>query len=118
MTIFEKASSAVNNSKDATDMRENCIYWCDGDKFATVNVNGNGRYATRIRKLAEEHPEEAKVFSDEKGGYLVAAIPVKAVKLNIVHGKSVPMTEERKQALMEGLARYRESETDTQDAID
>ena len=103
MTIFEKASSVVNNSRDATDMRENCIYWCDGDKFATVNVNGNGRYATRIRKLAEEHPEEARIFSDEKGGYLVAAIPVKAIKLNILHGNGKEWTEEEREVQRERM---------------
>ena len=109
MTKFEEVSSIINRVEKASDMRENCIYWLDGDKFATVNVSARSRYATRIRKLAEEHPDEAKVFSDEEGGYLVASIPVKAVKLNIVHGNGREMTDEQKQAAIEALARYRES---------
>ena len=100
MTIFEKASAAIQSDPTLTDLRENCIYWCDGDKYATVNVSSRSRYATRIRNLAEKHPEEAHILSDKPGGYMVAVIPLKAVKLNIVTRE---MSDEQKEAMVERL---------------
>ena len=109
MTKFEIASSVINSS-NADDLRENCIYWLDGDKEATINVNGRSRYATRLRKLANDYPEEVKILSDEDGRYLVACIPVKAVKINIVKRE---MTDEQKQRLVQTLAKTRESSADS-----
>lgn len=109
MTIFEQVSNIVNGGKNAGDLNENCIYWCDGDKFATVNVGYSSRYATRLRKLAESEPDDVKIFSDNKGGYLVATIPVKAVKINIVHRN---FSDEHKKKLAERLGKiHRSSKT-------
>lgn len=110
MTKFEQVSDIINNT-DMPDLRENVIYWKDGDKFVTVNVSANSRYASRIRDLAEKYPEEARVFSDQKSGYLVGVIPVKAVKLNIVHAAREMSEEEReavRQRLEEGRRRKEE----------
>lgn len=108
MTKFELASAIINDS-NAVDLKENVIYWNDGDREATVNFWGNNRYASKIRKLAEEHPDEVHIQSDEKGGYLVAAIPIKVVKLNIIHRQSRELSEEEKEVLRERIRLARES---------
>lgn len=106
MTIFEQVSSIVNSGRNAGDLRENCIYWCDGDKIATVNVSANSRYASRLRKLAESDPDDVRIFSDRAGGYLVATVPTRAVKINIMHRN---MSEEEKEALRQRLQLSRTS---------
>lgn len=107
MTIFEQVSSIVNSGRNAGDMRENCIYWCDGDKIATVNVNANSRYASRLRKLAESDPDDVKIYSDRDGGYLVATVPLKAVKLNIVHRDE--LSDEKREAVRQRMEAARKS---------
>ena len=73
MTKFELVSNILNGS-DAPDLKENVIYWNNGDKIATVNFDCNSRKASMIRKMAEKFPEEGKIFSDKKGGYMVASV--------------------------------------------
>lgn len=104
MTKFEQISNILNQST-SPDLRENCIYWLDGDKVATVNVNSNSRYASRIRKMAEKYPDDVHIFSD--GDYMVACVPTKAIKISIIEGRE--MTEERKQALSAGWDEWRKS---------
>lgn len=113
MTKFEQVANILNHS-DAPDLRENCIYWLDGDKYATVNVGGNSRYATRIRKLAEEKPDDVHIYSDKKGGYLLASVPVRAVKLNIVTREAREYTEEELEVLRERMRKMQEARRDSQ----
>ena len=82
MTIFEKVSNEINNC-NCDVLRENVIYWVEGDKLATVNFISSNRYASRLRELAKEFPEECKVFNDKKG-VITGAVPIKAVKMNII----------------------------------
>ena len=117
MTKFEQVSDIINNT-DMPDLRENVIYWKDGDKFVTVNVSANSRYASRIRDLAEKYPEEARVFSDQKSGYLVGVIPVKAVKLNIIHGQARDLSEEEKEVLRERMRAIHKAKRDSQNVSD
>ena len=102
MTKFEEVSNILNQS-NSPDLRENCIYWLDGDKVATVNVNSRSRYASRIRKMAEKYPDDVHIFSDSD--YMVACVPVKAVKISIREGRE--MTEEQKKALADGAEEWR-----------
>ena len=104
MTKFEEVSNILNQS-NSPDLRENCIYWLDGDKFATVNVNSRSRYASRIRKLAEKYPDDVRILSERD--YMIACVPVKAVKISIREGRE--MTEEQKMALAERARNLRRS---------
>ncbi|MGN0250709.1 MAG: hypothetical protein ACI4EH_05025 [Oliverpabstia sp.] len=40
-----------------------------------------GRYKTRIRRLAAEHPEECEIVAENKDGSLCAHIPVAWIKI-------------------------------------
>ena len=82
MNKFEKVSNETMDDTGNSDMRENCIYWLDGDKRATVNFT-QARYITRVKELAKKFPEDVKIMS-EKNGVLVATLPVKAIKVNLV----------------------------------
>lgn len=103
MTKFEQVANILNNS-DAPDLRENCIYWLDGDKVATVNFVSRSRYASKVRKLREKFPDDVKIFSDRKDGSLIAAVSVKMVKINL---KQMNLTDERKEELRERISAIR-----------
>lgn len=107
MTKFEEVSSMLNHSTSA-DLRENVIYWLDGDKFATVNTTTNSRYASKLRKLAEKFPEDVRIFS-ETGGVMVAGVRTTFIKISKREGRE--MTDEHKQKLMDAAREWRESST-------
>lgn len=52
---------------------ENVIEFIGDEKRATVTFS-QGRYKSRIRKLAEEHPEECQIMAENKDGSLCAHI--------------------------------------------
>lgn len=83
MNEFEDVSNkTMSKHSDARDMRENVIYWLNGDKECTVNFT-QVKYISKVKKMAKEYPDLAKIFS-EKNGVLIATIPVKAVKVSII----------------------------------
>lgn len=106
MTIFEKVSNEINNC-NCDVLRENVIYWVEGDKLATVNFINSNRYASRLRKLAKDFPEECKVFSDKKG-VITGAVPVKAIKMNIIKNER-ELTEEELERKKISLQKARET---------
>ena len=60
---------------------ENVIEFIENEKRATVTFS-QGRFKTRIRKLAVEHPEECQIVKENKDGSLLAHIPVSWVKIS------------------------------------
>ena len=110
MTEFEMISDVLNKGYYEV-FHENCIFWLDGDKTATVNFNANSRYASRLRKLAEEYPDDCKIFS-EREGVILGAVPVKAIKMNIVKRE---MTDEERDALRERFRNAVHPHTDKED---
>lgn len=83
MNEFEKTSNdTMSEYSDARDMRENVIYWLNGDKECTVNFT-QVKYISKVKRMAEKYPDRVKIIS-EKNGVLIATIPVKAVKVSII----------------------------------
>lgn len=87
---------------------ENAIEWLDSRDKATVTLHG-GRLKNRVLRLAEESPDEVEIRRepDENGGFLVAKIPVKWVK--ITPPRRLELTDEQKEALAERLSAARAS---------
>ena len=87
---------------------ENAIEWLDSRDKATVTLHG-GRLKNRVMRLAEEHPDEVEIRRepDENGGFLVAKIPVKWVK--ITPPRRLELTDEQKEELRERLSVARAS---------
>lgn len=81
---------------------ENAIEWLDSRDKATVTLHG-GRLKNRVLRLAEEYPDDVEVKRepDENGGFLVAKIPVKWVK--IAPPRRLELTDERKEELRERI---------------
>lgn len=87
---------------------ENAIEWLDSRDKATVTLHG-GRLKNRVLRLAEEYPEEVEIRRepDENGGFLVAKIPAKWVK--ITPPRRLELTDEQKEELRERLSVARAS---------
>ena len=108
MTKFEEVSAILNKS-DSADLRENCIYWLEGDKEATVNFIAGNRFASKVRRLKKQYPDSVDIFEDGKEkskGVMIASIPVKAVKIFIP--ERAEMTDEQRQAASDRMRRLHE----------
>ena len=94
--------------QNAWGENENAIEWLDSRDKATVTLHG-GRLKNRVLRLAEEYPEEVEIRRepDENGGFLVAKIPVKWVK--ITPPRRLELTDEQKEELRERLSVARAS---------
>lgn len=97
MNEFEKACNEVDDFNGETT-QENAIEFLTNAKTATVCFS-QGRYISKIKKLAEQYPEECEIVS-ERGGAIVAHIPVKWIKISKVN---VSLTEEQKKERAERL---------------
>ena len=102
---FNKACEEVED-RDFNLAQENVIEFLRGSKTATVTFT-QGRYITKIRKLAEKYPDKVQITAENKDGSIVAHIPVKAIKINIIEGRE--LTEDEKKVMAERFAKYRES---------
>lgn len=60
---------------EITGTNENAIEFITDSKRATVTFT-QGRYKSRIKKLAESHPEECQIVAENQDGSLCAHIPV------------------------------------------
>ena len=87
---------------------ENAIEWLDSRDKATVTLHG-GRLKNRVLRLAEEYPDEVEIRREPEGngGFLVAKIPVKWVK--ITPPRKIELTDEQKEELMARLGITRAS---------
>ena len=94
--------------QNAWGENENAIEWLDSRDKATVTLHG-GRLKNRVLRLAEEYPEEVEIRRepDENGGFLVAKIPAKWVK--ITPPRRLELTDEQKEELRERLSVARAS---------
>lgn len=70
---------------------ENVIEFLKDQQTATVTFS-QGRYKTRIRKLAKRYPEECQITVENRDGSIVAHIPVEWIRIN----PRKELTEEQK----------------------
>ena len=106
MKEFEKASEELEKDIRNYDVEEeNVIEFLRGSETATVTFS-QGRYITRIEKLAKKHPDKVQIVARNKNS-IVAHIPVKAIKINIIEGRE--RTEEEIERSRKVFAEYRES---------
>lgn len=76
MNTFEQASDKLNKGHMGG---ENVIEWLNNMERATLSFS-QGRYVSKVRKLAEEHPDEVQIVADY-GNEIVAHIPSKWIKV-------------------------------------
>ena len=87
------------------DLRENVIEFYAGDERATVTFS-QGRYITRIKKLAKEYPDQCQITAENKDSTIVAHIPVKWLKI-YPGGHGREWTEEEKEEQRKKMAELR-----------
>lgn len=104
MNDFERVSNEVSKPNFETSS-ECAIEWARGDKVATVTFP-RSRFNTRIRRLAEEHPDEVQIRHENKDGSIVATIPVKYIKISAPRA----MSDEQREALAERLRKARQGD--------
>ena len=83
---------------------ENVIEFLNGQKRATVTLS-QGRYKTKVEKLAKERPDECKILARNPDGTILAHVPTSWVKIS--PPRKVEMSEDRKEELRKQLANAR-----------
>lgn len=94
----ERTKIDVNN--------ENNIEFLRDAKIATCSFS-QGRFISKMKKLAEKYPDECQIVAENKDGSIVAHFPVKWVKISKREGRT--LTDEEKKVKAEQLRLYRET---------
>lgn len=77
------------------ELKENAIEWVNGDKTIAVTLS-QGRYVSKVKKLAKDHPDEVKILRINPDGSIFAHLPLRALKLNLSSKRELT-EEERKE---------------------
>lgn len=86
-------------------VNENVIEFLRGQDTASVTFS-QGRYITRIKKLAEEYPDECQIIAENQDGSIFAHLPVSWVKISPPRQYS----EEQREAMAERLRNHRNTD--------
>ena len=102
MNEFETVANELENKKLTNETsQEFAIEWVKGSTTATVTFPGGSKYASKLKKLAEEYPEEVKLRYENEDKSVVGTIPVKYIKIS--HPRKVEYTDEQKAVLAKRL---------------
>lgn len=83
---------------------ENELEWLRGQKVIAGTLC-RGKFANRIRLLAEKNPEEVKILADNEDGSIFFHMPISY--LHIYPPQKRELTEEQRKASAERLAKAR-----------
>lgn len=84
------------------NVNENVIEFFRNQEKATVTFC-QPRFVSKIKKLAEEYPEDVQITYENPDGSIVAHVPTKWVKVSAPR----KMSEEQREMFAERLAQYR-----------
>lgn len=105
MNDFEKACSEIDNKdSDWFNTHENVIEFTKNADTATVTLC-QGRYISKLKKLAKEHPEEVTICKENKDGSIVAHIPVSYIKISAPPRRE--LTDEQRAEFAERMRKTR-----------
>ena len=91
------------------DLRENVIEFLKDSKTATVTFC-QGRFVTKIKKLAEKYPDEVKITTENRDGSIVAHVPTSYITLS---NRTKNLTDEQRRAIADKFkSRTVKDETD------
>ena len=88
---------------------ENGIEFLKDSDRATVSFS-QGRYISRIKKLAAERPAECEIVAENTDGSICAHIPVSWVKIN----PTQQLSDERRQRMADVMNQNRQKSNDNQ----
>lgn len=78
---------------------ENVIEFLENQQRATVTFS-QGRYKTRIRKLARSRPEECQIVAENKDGSICAHIPTVWVRITPPPARTEAQREASRQNIL------------------
>lgn len=105
MNDFEKACSTIDsNDTDWFNTHENVIEFVKNADTATVTLC-QGRYVSKLKRLAKEHPEEVHIYKENIDGSIVAHVPVSYIKLSAPPKRE--LTEDQRAELAERMRNAR-----------
>ena len=96
MKEFEKACEEAEKDRDYDLEQENAISWLKNSDRCTVTLS-QGRYISKVEKLAKKFPEEVQIVARNKGS-IVAHLPVSYIKIN---NPKRELSEEEREMLSE-----------------
>lgn len=103
MNEFEAIANEIERRSLTNETsQECCIEWIRNSKTATVTFPGNTKYASKIKKLSEEYPDQVKIRYENKDNSIVATIPTKFVKIAAPR----KVSEEQKEAMRERMKQF------------
>lgn len=105
MNEFEKASDAIEKDRDYRVNNENVIEFLRGATTATISFS-QGRFISKIKKLAEKYPDEVEIVAENKDGSIVAHIPTHYIKITNL---KKDLSDEERETIRERLNIARES---------
>ena len=76
---------------------ENVVEFLRGNDRATCSFS-QGRFISRIKKLAEQYPDECQIVAENNDGSITAHFPVKWL---LISNRSKDLTDEERQILSE-----------------
>lgn len=88
---------------DITSFNENVIEFTKDSERATVTLS-QGRFKSKVKKLAELYPDECEIVAVNKDGSIYAHISTKLINLRVPTRISEHLKKERS----ENLVRYRQ----------
>lgn len=88
-------------------VNENYIEWIRGDKIAAITLS-QGRYKTKIERLAKERPDECQIIERNDDGSLFAHVPVSWVKIS--PPRECTLSEEQRREAAERLKLIRKAQ--------
>lgn len=94
---------------DPSDNIENGIEFIKDAETAVAQFS-QGRFKTRLKRLAAKHPEECQILAENPDGTLLAHIPVEWIRIN----PGMELTEEQKQKRAEAMLRNRNQANNNQ----
>lgn len=82
MTYTDVVNEVMNDDFGVGgDVQDNAIEFLRNAKTAVVTFS-QGKYISKIRKLAQEKPNECKIKVENADGSIVATIPTKWIKIS------------------------------------
>ena len=106
--LYDEEEEAIEDVTEGAPMNcvENELEWLRGQKVIAGTLC-RGKFANRIRALAEKNPEEVRILADNEDGSIFFHMPI--TYLHIYPPQKRELTEEQKRISAERLAKAREN---------
>ena len=102
MNEFETVANEIDKRNQTYESSQECaIEWIRNSRTATATFPGNTKYCSKVKKLAEEYPEEVKIKYTNPDGSIVATLPTKYIKISAPKKVSEEQREKMRQRIKE-----------------